>query len=1153
MTTSELSSKYNNASTGLFKTGQNRGIGSDDMRSMITDMISTFNDVFMLSNYVPGTTGTNTYVGSTPISLLSYTAGMKILVKFSNGSTGASTLNLSAVGAKKIFINPTTQAGSADILQNQVYLLSYEIDLDSAVGGWLMVGSGGSGGGSFTLTDGEGTTAAGTSVNFGGAVTGASIVDIGIAGAVVLQANAIGTLSLGIGSSSIILDTGDTSLVFADDMSVTFADDRATPLGIQYAADYTTLTNLSLVHKKFVTDNFLQLSGGTLTGNLTLSGLPTNALHAATKSYVDNLITGLTWKNEVACATTANITISGEQTIDGVTTSASRVLVKNQSTASQNGLYLSAAGAWTRVLDADTGTELAGATVYVGEGTLNGNTQWSCSNVTITLGVTSVTFVQIAGAGVYTAGTGLTLTGNVFSISASYAGQTSITTLGTIATGVWQGTAIDAAHGGTGQTVYVVGDILSASTTTALSKVAAVAAGSYLRSAGVGTLPVWSAVTLPNSATIGDLIYTSASNVYSNLADVAIGNALISGGVATAPSWGKITSAHVDSTVLTNITGWLVTGTTTLAGNATINGAFKLTYTNSVTAAAGTGYGIEENPAVVAAANADVLRGVSINPIFTNGAFTTVTNSAVAIISGLTASSGTTTFNSLRLAPTFNTTSSYSGIGRGFYFVPNIISPTGLTLYSFLCTDGAFSFTNNFPALNTVTGTWISTASGQSHVTFTGTFTTRATVSDVVTGYNFTPSFTAGATNQNIAAVRINPTWSTTNSPNNVGLWITVGTGDTGALPLYIETTAGARLYQFNAAGTLSIGSTGTASIGAQANGSGSATGRGPLFGTTVSSANSVGFMYAQNSTNITDATVNKKWIRSAAFTYNPTSGVNTLSILEMSPTINQTSTATGAITLLDIIPIYTAVLGVLTVFNYTPSATPTGAHYGIIMNAACFNSFNAGTTPSAFVHIGAGTATTAQTKYNSSTILTTAVAGVQEYNGSWYQTKASGLRFGIPGSIFEAFADTGNATTTETDLHTYTTPTSTLAVNGEKIISEYGGVFVSSGTATRQIKIYFGGTAIFDTGTLTLSLSSAWTAFVTIIRVSSTVVRYLVSFATQGAALSAYTSAGELTGLTLSNTNIIKITGQAAGVGAATNDIVLKLAVGGWTPASAN
>ena len=160
--------------------------------------------------------------------------------------------------------------------------------------------------------------------------------------------------------------------------------------------------------------------------SLTLSGLtsvtvtqdPTAALQLATKQYVDNTAQGLSPKQAVLCATTANITLSGEQTIDGVTTSASRVLVKNQSTAANNGIYLSGSGAWTRSLDADTWNELVSAYVFVSKGTTQADTGWVCtSDPGGTLGVTAVTWVQFSGAGTYTAGTGLTLTGTQFSIT----------------------------------------------------------------------------------------------------------------------------------------------------------------------------------------------------------------------------------------------------------------------------------------------------------------------------------------------------------------------------------------------------------------------------------------------------------------------------------------------------------------------------------------------------------------------------------------------------------------------------------------------------------------------------------------------------------------------------------------------------------------
>lgn len=160
-------------------------------------------------------------------------------------------------------------------------------------------------------------------------------------------------------------------------------------------------------------------------------------------------------------------------------------------------------------------------------------------------------------------------------------------------------------------------------------------------------------------------------------------------------------------------------------------------------------------------------------------------------------------------------------------------------------------------------------------------------------------------------------------------------------------------------------------------------------------------------------------------------------------------------------------------------------------------------------------------------------------------------IGFTPPKTLFDHYANVGNSGTSETDLYSDTIAAGQLGANGAKLDAEYGGVFVSSATATRQIKLYFGGTAIFDTGALTLSLSSAWTMYVSIIRVSSSVIRYMVSMTTEGAALAAYTAVGELTGLTLSGTNILKITGQAAGVGAASNDLLGKMATVAYYPAA--
>jgi hypothetical protein len=166
---------------------------------------------------------------------------------------------------------------------------------------------------------------------------------------------------------------------------------------------------------------YAEKSGVTFTGAVILSADPVVALGAATKNYVDNLVTGLSWKNSVQIATVSNITLSGEQNIDNVITSNSRVLVKNQTTQTQNGIYVSSTSGWSRSSDMNIGSEIFGATVYVETGNINANTQWSNNNTSgITVGVSNINFVQIAGAGTYTNGTGIVLTGNVFSIDSSY-------------------------------------------------------------------------------------------------------------------------------------------------------------------------------------------------------------------------------------------------------------------------------------------------------------------------------------------------------------------------------------------------------------------------------------------------------------------------------------------------------------------------------------------------------------------------------------------------------------------------------------------------------------------------------------------------------------------------------------------------------------
>jgi hypothetical protein len=308
--------------------------------------------------------------------------------------------------------------------------------------GTLVVASGGTG--ATTLTgyvygNGTGTMTASTTIpttDLSGTVTNAQLANssisingssVSLGGSVTVTATATNALTIGTGLSGTSYN-GSSAVTIAIDSTVATLTGTQTLTNKSISGSTNTLSNIgnaSLTNSS-LTVGTTAISLGS--SSLTLGGLttvtvtqdPTAALDLATKQYVDAVAQGLDPKASCVAATTANITLSGTQTIDGVALIAGdRCLVKDQTLSQNNGIYLVAAGAWTRAADMDSWLEVPGAFTFIEQGTLYADTGWVCtSNAGGTLGTTPITWVQFAGVGSYTAGTGLTLVGTQFSLTA---------------------------------------------------------------------------------------------------------------------------------------------------------------------------------------------------------------------------------------------------------------------------------------------------------------------------------------------------------------------------------------------------------------------------------------------------------------------------------------------------------------------------------------------------------------------------------------------------------------------------------------------------------------------------------------------------------------------------------------------------------------
>ena len=294
--------------------------------------------------------------------------------------------------------------------------------------------------------------------------------------------------------------------------------------------------------------NKLALAGGTMTGAIAMGtnkitglGTPTDGTDAATKSYVDTTVQGIDWKASVKAATTANVTLASDlengDTLDGVTlATGDRVLVKDQSTGSQNGIYVvKASGAPDRSTDADDGAEVtANFAVFVEQGTVNADSGFTLTNNgAVTIGTTALAFTQFTGLGQIIAGTGLDKTGNTLDIDSTVTtndgtqtltnktinGSSNTITNVSLTTGV-TGT-LPVANGGTGITSLGTGIATFLETPSSANLAAALT-----DEAGTGTVAFTDSPTF-TTPTLGAAAATSIA-----FADALVGSALATAGTS---------------------------------------------------------------------------------------------------------------------------------------------------------------------------------------------------------------------------------------------------------------------------------------------------------------------------------------------------------------------------------------------------------------------------------------------------------------------------------------------------------------------------------------------------------------------------------------------------------------------------------------------